>query len=283
MTITYATRQRLNQSLDDLEFRPSAGNSHRRNGLVARSSLRWFILESTANRKLDPLGTESQRSGLWKLVAPRSGEVPRWEFHLPLSVFDDCASDEFEQHGANSLQTTVQWALATAEGKLPDGWAPPERSQVETWIPEGGLSVETGPFVRQGMIHNSSVENVKNTEPPDADRLQVVFPLVHELASELSEARRSWLRTVLLDAQARWHMVRIVMNPEGVKPAVEARIDLSGVPNMIVEELFQFSMDALRLAASELLWPVGFLSEPGVTCQGWEIPPKNFFKKEKKR
>ena len=259
-------RLRWKEDLDSLGFRRGLDSpAYRRNGLSVRPNRTWCTFERRAGAAMDPLQQPS-RPGLWKLVGSPRSESLCWEFHLPFRLFSGDRILPALGEETSPFLASAEWAIRTSTGEPVPGWAPPDRAEIERWIPEGAWSLQCGPFVRQGSLIHAP------------ERLAVRFPVVHHLPPVLPASRRDWLIKTLLDSQNRWYMVRLRMNDVPGQPVVEAEVDLSGAPSSILEELFRFSLDALRWVVSWLLWPVAFLADPSVTCRALEIRQANEFR-----
>jgi len=238
-------------------------STSRHRGLHVAFDRRWVTVRAKAAPKADP---EAQmpwgplgKPGLWKTVVAEKAGRARREFHLPLAALEDAdAWPDDRQEADDPLRACLDWAAATVEGVVPDGWTSPPRGQVEAWIPSGGLVVRSGPLLCQGSLLH---------EPR---RLALSFRLVGELSAEITPARRAWLGCVLADAQSRWRMVRIGMEGAPDRPEVRAEVDWTGAPHGVLEALVPIGLDALRWVVAWSLWSVTFLSDARVTCRAWE-------------
>lgn len=262
MDINVQSPQAYSTSLEALGFRRSRNrSSYRRNGLSIAPRDGWLTARAKAEKGGDPLWGQLGKPGLWKMVAKEARKGFRREFHLPLGVLagPPIRTDD-AQAQRSRLEACLEWITATAGGELPDGWECPPREEIESWIPHQGLTLRSGPFVRQGSLILAP------------DRLAISFPIVNELSDEISEIRRNWLREVLSDGQNRWRMVRVGFSGTAGRPAVGAEVDLSGAPGPVLEDLFRAGLDALRWVVSWLIWPVGLLADARVSCRVWEAP-----------
>jgi len=239
------------------------GSGCRHRGLRVAFDRRWVTVRTKAEPKADPeaemLRGRLGRPGLWKMVVPQKPKRARREFHLPLAAIEggDARADD-RAEADDPLRACLDWAAATVEGDVPDGWTSPPREQVEAWIPSRGLVIQSGPLLRQGsLIHGPT-------------RLALSFPLAGELSDEISPARRDWLGRVLADAQSRWRMVRVGMEGAPQRPEVRAEVDLTGAPHCVLEALVPIGLDAVRWVVSWSLWSVAFLTDARVTCRAWE-------------
>jgi hypothetical protein len=187
------------------------------------------------------------RPGLWKAVRGAGGEVAP-VFEIPEVVFTRGGDDEDGEPVEAARGACFDWALATVGGEPCAGWVPPPLAEVESWVGIGRLTVQHGPWLRQGeLIHRQ-------------DRLALRFPLVPAVPEELAPPRRAWLEEVLADAQDRWRMVRVGLAGSG---AAVAEVDLSGCPAALLEGLFRTGLDCLRWVVAWLVPSADFLAAGG--------------------
>jgi len=262
MNITMKTPDAWRSALKELGFRRARnGSGFRHNGLVVKPQRRWLVATASGGKDDDPLCGQLGKPGLWKLVT--DGPKVRREFHLPLGVLSvEEVLGEGDEDAPDPLEVCMGWVSATALDDLPAGWECPARDEVESWIPDGGLTLRSGALVRQGSLVCGS------------DRLALRMPIVSEVHAGLSEARRAWLRELLLDAQNRWRMVRIGIEGEPDHQAIAAEVDLSGAPAVVLEALFRISLDALRWVASWLVMSAGLVADARVGCRLCETGPE---------
>lgn len=283
--------------LEDLGFRRIRRlEVYRRGELYVSPGDDFWTVLVRASASAPLLSGRGGQFGLWKLV--ERGKGKGWEFHLPASLcvgggssaradsdndndkvnyndngveqagrWDEEADDASGEDGL--LRACLEWAESSLDGEVRSGWRPPEKTTLEQWLGKDSLTVQAGPLVRQGMVLR------------EERRLAVRFPLVYQASGQLSPARRQWLDQTLRAAQNRWRMARVVYgdSAEGASPspAVSVEIDFTGAPKAALECLLKTGVDGLRWAVSWLLWPVGFMSDPSVTCSAWEIPPDRAF------
>jgi hypothetical protein len=232
----------------------------------------WTISARALSDRKQLIGQIGKR-GLWKLVRRAAGGLA-WEFHLPAMMLAQSGSWDDEQ---DLLALCLDWAEATLDGEVHSAWRPPSKKQLDEWLGKDRLTVQNGPLMRQAMVLC------------DERRLAVRFPLAPQASPQLSATRRLWLDHVLREAQDRWRMARVGYGSSApgeaslgdMSPAVCAEIDLTGAPEGALECLLKTGVDGLRWVVSWLLWPVGFLSDPGVTSSAWEIPPARAFGPQK--
>jgi len=211
----------------------------------------WGTFEANGTQRSDPLRGQLDRPGLWKLSVDARGAV-RGVFELPPSLMALAESD------AARFADVAGWALATAGGKAEKSWSPPAKAEVESWLPDGALTLQVGAIARQGAL------------VLDDERLLFRFGIVHEIPQSLSAARKAWLRELLVEAQNRWRLVRIGMNG---RADVQAQVDLTGAPHHALEELVHIGTDALRLVVSSLVEPADFLVNGATGCRAVEVRP----------
>lgn len=212
----------------------------------------WLTMHAAVSG--DPLAGQLGLPGLWRIVSGRIGQATQRVFELPpLADFDE----EDELTAEDVLAECKAWALSTAMGRIADGWQPPPRAEVESWIPSGGLSLRAETEARQiGLIH-------------EANRLALVCPILPRIPAELSPKRREWLQALLTDGQDRWRMVRIGLT----ETSAITEVDFSGVPPAIGECVFRTGLGALRWVVAWLVESAAFLAEPSVTCSALEVCP----------
>lgn len=240
--------------------RAQRGRGYRLGGLRVTSDHAWLTVE----RKADAAGLLRGRlgkPGLWKTVVEPKRNRIRSEFHLPLAVL--AGGDFWVGNGeepANPLSTCLTWAAATAKGELPADWKSPPRELVESWIPSGGLLIQSGPFLEQGSLLCAP------------DRLGLRFRIGKGIPESASDARRAWIEEVLAAAENRWRMVRVGLDGAKNTPSITAEIDFSGAPHVVLEGLFKAGLDAIQCVVSWSLWPLAFLCDTRVACRAWEAP-----------
>jgi hypothetical protein len=252
---------RWQDHLTDLGFIPARDrNGYRLNGTLFTTEGGWPTLQtSRAMPSVDPLRGHLGKPGLWKLVRSARGRGAVRVFELPPVA--RAPSDDEDEEGHDPSAACLKWALATSAGQLPDGWRPPPRHEVEAWVPAGGLTVQSGPVVRQGELIHA------------AERLALRFPILPAVPAELPEPRREWLYEVLRDGQDRWRLVRIGLTGSGTSEAVWAEVDMTGCPGPVLEGLFRAGLGALRWVVEWLAGSAVFLADPAVGCRALEVCP----------
>jgi hypothetical protein len=197
------------------------------------------------------------RPGLWKFVAGRAAGLFDREFHLPCNILKACASLDADEP-RDLTRECVDWAIATLSGSLPAGWSVPDAQEFGAAVPSGGLTVQSGPVIRQGSIVCT------------ADRTALVFPILRDVPAELSSSRMQLLSELAIDAQNRWRMVRIGWNGTGGRRAIEAEVDLTGAPRPVLEQLVRVSVDALRWVVQWIATSAALLADVRVDCRAWQ-------------
>jgi hypothetical protein len=261
MPLTLATPAHWQRHLRDLGFtRARDHDVYRLNGTLFTTRGGWPTLQSSrAVSGADSLRGQIGKPGLWKLVrSPDRGIIRLFEMPPRAAEAEDPFDGEEPDRAAADCLT---WAMATSSGKLPEGWQPPARAEVERWVPAGGLTVQAGAVVRQGELIHAS------------DRLAIRFPLLPRVPDELPAGQRAWLYETLRDGQDRWRMVRVGVTGAAGSEAAWAEVDLSGCPVAVLESLFEASLGALRWVVEWLAGPAAFLADPAVACRAVEVCP----------
>src|SRR3954466_8173652 len=121
MVLTAQTN-RLKDRLAGLGFtRARNGEGYRHNGTLFTSDGPWSSLRTVQPvAKAEPLHGLLGTPGLWKYVRGESRGVVRI-FDLPpaAQIIADDAGDDDE--AASPIEACLAWALATADGKVPEG------------------------------------------------------------------------------------------------------------------------------------------------------------------
>jgi len=268
---------RLKTAIRKLGFRRCGSGLYKLNGVRLSLAQAWPTLETglaagdpgpgksggasggctRSPDSADPLRGQLGRPGLWKrIVANGAGDV-RCCFELPPAVLALAGRDYGsgpEDEDARPLEAALAWAVSTAGGRVPDEWSQPSAEDIA--LPDNGLVVQHGRFVRQGRLVQAG------------GVLALRVPLLQRL-EELEDWRAAWLRELLIDGQSRWRMVRLGLDsPEA---PVLAEIDLSGAPHSAVGVLVRTSLDALRGIVAWLVAPVDLLANRAVACEALQI------------
>lgn len=202
------------------------------------------------NPRQDPLTAP----GLWKTVGdPASADV-RAVWELPPTIL---AEIDPRSHGAEGLALfadTLAWALATASGAAPPDWTSPDTAFVAEFASSEALSLRAGHLLRQGSLVR---------EP---GRLALRFRVLDPPPAPPPKSRAVWLAELLRDAQRRWRLVRLHTRFAAREPgAVDAVVDLTGVPAPLAEPFLQSGSEALRCAVEHLIREVDFLASSTVS------------------
>lgn len=232
------------------------GDTYRLNGVSVEIADRWFMLKAAA----DSLPEQRGQRGFWQWIADRSGSVLLFEFpQSAVSGGDD--SEWADAEPDTSLGAFLRWALASKASQIPNGWQPPARELVESWLPEGALTVQRGGILRQGELIVTT------------DRWALRFPILPNLPAELIESRRKWLELVLSDAQRVCRMVRIGIAEDLGNPSVTAETDFSGAPHS--QCLFLAGLDGVRHVVEWLAESVERLADANVASEALAIHPQS--------
>jgi hypothetical protein len=238
---------------------PRKGAAIRNDRAVFALRSGWGVIESRRRvGRPDALGGQLGRPGLWKCVGGERRRAVRRIFELPPWLMPGAARSRrlHVEDAAEVFREVVRWALETEQGVCRDGWIPPPLEEVLGYMPEHGLTLETGEFARQGTLHHCP------------DRLALEFQILSSIPEDLSVARRAWLDELLRDAQDRWRLVRIGLTDES---ALRAEVDLTGAPHSVLAPLAQVALDALRFVVSWLVEPADLLVRRTVECRALEI------------
>jgi len=208
----------------------------RRGGVVFESEGAWLSLRERAPREApDPLASPLGAPGLWKVVA-ENGHGRR-VFEFPARVLDDAAldalSDADGEPGA-PFEAAIAWALASRRGEVAEGWEAPSDEEARSWVGADAWTVVCGSVARQGELVR---------EPR---RLSARFPLLHAVPGDLPPARRAWLSKLLVEAERRWRMCRVGVTGAPGAVSVQAEVDLSGAPRVLLEGLLGAALAALQ-------------------------------------
>lgn len=233
-----------------------SGDAFTRDGMEFRCDGRWITLETPGPILSDePPSAERGQRGLWK-ERLGSGGYARRVFEVPATVVSADEPDELGDEGA-SLDAILEWALAAARNELPDNWEPPDRATVESWMPQGALDWQSGPFVRKGELIVAP------------GRWAIRLPVVPTVPSVLPPAREVLLRELIGDANAQWKMVRQGTTHTKDGRALMAVVDLSGAPHS--QPLFLAGLDGLRHVVGWLVEAADLLADVKVTLATLEV------------
>jgi hypothetical protein len=247
---------------------------YRKDRISIRLEPSWMTLNYTPASGTPASGATCGRAGdwgLWKSIHPVEG-VATSEFHIPLvSLGGPTESDESTGEPIDKLAAILDWAWATARGRRCCDWIGPPRNELERLLPTGGLTVQSGPFVRQGELLCQD------------GRLTISFPIVHAVPTDLSGPRSAWLKSLLGDLQNGCRMVRMAEHECATgQIGVVAQVDLSGVPQCVLERLFRMSVDAARHVAARFAGVFELLADPAVKATTWEVAPRQMWQKKER-
>jgi hypothetical protein len=240
--------------LRSVGLRPSGDGAVCRNGEIrfrVRSGWGTFESHGTEHRG-GLLGPPLGRAGLWRDTVDGQGKKVLSVFELPPSVLARAGKD------AEGFAELAAWAMSTAGGKVARSWSPPDRQELERWLPDGALTLQVGAVARQGTVLRED------------RRLALRFPVVAKIPEDLPAARKEWLTELLVDGQCRWRLVRIGLTD---RSEVQAEVDLTGAPRAALAELMLVGLDALRIVVSSLVEPADFLINGAGDSRALEVGP----------
>jgi hypothetical protein len=139
------------------------------------------------------------------------------------------------------------------DGSAPSGWTPPQRAEVEDWIPAARRRVRAGADVAQ-------VDVV--VEPT---RFALVISALVRIPAEIPPARVAWLEEICCDAQERWRMVRFGIDEAAA--SVRAEVDLTGAPTDRARPVAELALAALTCAAEWALPSLSLATDPALVSQ----------------
>lgn len=236
------------------------GRAQVRDALAPGADGEWLALVDRAPRggaARDGLGAR----GPWKTVHADGSRVRVFDLWLA----SDAADSDAEAGGAPESGETrppfasaLHWARATADGELPAGWRAPEASEAWSWLGEHRLAVRSGALVAQARLVR------------ERERLALRFPELVRVPERLPAERDAWLREVCRGAQDRYRLVRVGVSAG----AVQAEVDLSGVPLAAAPAMVALSFAALAWVVEWLLAPLSLIANPGVASRalGLQLP-----------
>lgn len=238
----------------------SGEDGWRRNGLGFCNAGSWLHFETAWPDKADPLSDHVGEPALWKPV--RAGHQLRRVFTVQESLVRASeGAAVLDETDRSPFECIIDWALATADGVAPIGWALPERETINACLPKMRLTI----------VHCSYTRQVELIHAPG--RLALRVSILSNLPAELPELRLRWLRVLLLETQDDNHLVRLGFARDRDQTAVVAEIDLTGVPAALLEPMISTSLDALRWVASLLVESADFIAEAGMVSRALEICP----------
>lgn len=203
---------------------------------------------------------ELGRAGPWKTCTSVATAKVHRVFEMPLSL--PGSNGRVRQESDGHLREYVEWALQTRGGASPRSWTLPSRHIVDALITPQALTIESDSAVRQASVAY---------EP---ERFAIHAPVLHTIPEELSPARRAWLEALRSYAHNSWRLVRV--GCDGCS-SMRAEVDLSGIPDSVVEHLVPIALDALRTVVKWILHPAELLADVRCECRAVEefTPPLN--------
>jgi hypothetical protein len=247
---------RWDETLRACGFHSTAAGYQNRDSIHVQSDCGWLVM--TACTRVNPGDSPGENlPGLWKPVD--TGRGPRSVFEIPLGLLIH-HEEEPDESASPLLQATLQWALATFKGRLPDGWEPPSRETLDALLPESGLTVQVGSHLRQGELMVSP------------ERLALQFPLIFFVPGELSATRRAWLNEWMNQAQRLWRLVRFRMTRRNQETGCYSEVNLSGVPPALAWNLTLTGLECLQWAVSGLVETAQYLADASLSSEALDPP-----------
>ena len=254
-------RRGLDDGLRHLGFKPSGGSWVRGGGngplrgALGEGSAGWLSISAPA--ATDSRAGDLGHPGLWKRRPDRMGLV----FEVPLAALYSSVTDDDEPASQRQVvESVVDWALATLDGRPPEGWTAPELEALEAALPAQARSLRFGSFM-------ASIAAVRE---PDRLRLSVTLG---RISDGLSRARRRWLEVALGEAAALG-LVRVGVSTAGPSAGqVEVEVDLTGAPGFLVAALAGTGAEALAAAYRRLVEPVNVIGSETFPSQALERAP----------
>jgi len=202
----------------------------------------------------DPLRGWLGRAGLWKCTT--EGNESRCRFDLPPeAVLPE--DDGYDEAAPAAWEAALAWAMATADGRTPEGWHAPLLEDLGQ--PTTEIIVQHDRFVRHGRLVRSD------------HALTLRVPILGRPRTDLPESRKEYLDELLIDAQNRWRMVRVGLDSPDA--SVEAEVNLSGAPHAVMETLVRTAKDALCWFVIWLVGSVDLLADPAVASEALRVRP----------
>jgi len=220
----------------------------------------WSVLGNRSTPEgADPLVGQMGKPGFWKFVD--NGEKLQSVFELPPLEFDDGGADSTwnELPASSHWGSMLNWALDTQDGRIPKGWRPPPREEIDVLVPREKLTVPCGIHPRQGeLIH-------------EGDRLAVRVLIVQHVSEDWAEDRQYWFHKLLLEAQSRWRLVRFGYSDRLPLGAVCAEVDLTGAPSDALPELLRIVLVALKAAVEWIMSSIMYLINAPDECRALQL------------
>lgn len=248
-------RSPWHEPLTRFGFAP-AEDGYRFDGMLFKPDYSWLTVEEVHALPLsDRCQDRPDQPGLWKWIQ-EDGRVRR-VFQFPAKAV--AIEDEDLESGEPipTLEKYLEWAVDSANNRIDPAWQPPSRSLVESWLPQGGLTVQNGSFVRQVELILAPA------------RWALRIPIVPNLPHDLPAARENFLQEIATDAQDQWQMIRLSFITGSDTRALIAETDFSGGPHS--ERLFLAGLHGLRHVVNWLVETAEVLADVNVTSQALAV------------
>lgn len=244
-TINSQTFTEIEQSLPKLGFVCVSLGHYVLDDFHFKFDRSWSILEKSLLHKsdVDFLQDQLDQPGFWKYVVEY--DVLKIRFDLPPGILSLSKENDSDKTRTSAFEAALTWAISTADREL-NNWSVLSLEDIN--LPEEELIVQYDQFIRRG--YRVCEDNV----------LALRFPILDQIPVKLETSRRNMLHAVLLDAQNRWRMVRFRMVSQ--QGPVEAEVDFSGVPSLLIESMLRTGLDALRECVKWLVASVDVLVNP---------------------
>jgi hypothetical protein len=222
----------------------------------------WMLIESRSPIAIrDPLAGLMGEPGLWKVVADGDRQL-RKIFELPLNILAENypIGEPSNEAAKSSLAAALQWAKDTLKKERTDDWRPSPKREILELLDPKSLTAHCGTHTRQGEVI---------CRP---QRLALRFPLIFQVADDLPDTHRFWLRHLLIDAQNRWKLVRIGFRNKNSVTSVQAEIDLTGAPPSLLNGLVKVALAALHAVVAWVVPSADFLVKQASGVWALNVP-----------
>ena len=206
------------------------------------------------------------RPGLWRVVRAEGDGLVTAFACPPIATFAiPDASGSSRVEGTQSSEgdsKTVEdmlfdWACATAQRAVPEGWSAPDRDRLMDTFDPDRLIVRVGSNVARGELECAG------------QTLRLRFAELVRLDPVLSEPRRDWIRELCLEAQTRWQWARFSVDAD----RVSAEVDLSGAPIPLLDEIFGWAFDALVFSVGWALPALALVADEDLSSPEFDRGP----------
>ena len=222
-------------------------------GLFLRRAGPWASLVSSAPRQADPLTEWLGRKGLWKPMSSAEGVVAAFDILCEPGHIGIAGRFDEDLPAESLVLAQINWGMATRESVPHLDWISPARNELDDIITTDALTMQIGLHLCLGRLLH---------EP---DRLALRFPVVGPIAEDLSCTRRGWLRSILLEANSRWRLVRVGFTGAN-ESDIAAEVDLTGAPPAILPDLARMGLDALRWVVGYTIETLSILTDANTAC-----------------